>query len=350
MNKKICSIPKLLHPYLERYFSVIKAKNYDRKEALAFLRMVKRKDRKIEHAFKQKETGVKNKDCAYLCGIGIRWFQKLYAEYKMTGKIPELNWNRRPKIALKEEEEKLIDKALEESKMTGAVYLRLYIKKYYGRNISHNKIHEYLLRNKVAQEDTKKKKQRVYKLYERDHSFSLIHLDWHDSDCILGKKVCSIIDDASRKILCGGEFDNEYEEHAIALMKEAIKIAHRDYSAIIRECNSDKGSQFYNNTKDKDGERNKNEFELFLEKNNIKHIPSRRKHPQTNGKEERWFGTYEKKRMLFKTFKEFIDWYNGDKLNLGLSRQEGITPNEAMGFKLQPEAILGLFFRRFEQR
>ena len=329
---------------------MIQHNNYDKREALAFLRMVSRKERKLEWAFKEKQKGIKNKELAHICGICIRWFQMLYAKYKMTGKIPELNWNRRPKRILSDEDNSLINKALIESKMNGAVYLRLYINKYYGRNIPHNKIHEYLLRNKIAQEDEKKKKQRVYRLYERDHSFSLIHLDWHDSDCIPGKHVCTIIDDASRKILCGGEFDNEYEEYAIQLMKEAINIAYKNYSSVIRECNTDKGTQFYNNKKDNDGERNKNEFELFLEGNNIKHIPSRRKHPQTNGKEERWFGTYEKKRMLFKTFKEFICWYNGDKLNLGLSRQVGITPDEAIGFKLQPGAILGLFLRRLDKK
>jgi hypothetical protein len=48
-----------------------------------------------------------------------------------------------------------------------------------------------------------------------------------------------------------------------------------------------------------------------------------------------------------KTFKEFIDWYN-DNIHLRLSRKEGITSNEAIINKLQPEAILGLFFRGFE--
>ena len=125
-------------------------------------------------------------------------------------------------------------------------------------------------------------------------------------------------------------------------------MAYEKYSSVIRECNSDKGSQFYNNTKNKEGERNKNEFELFLEMNNINHITSRRNHPQTNGKEERWFRTYEENRHKFKSFKEFMDWYN-NMIHLGLSRKEGITPNEAIGFKLQPEAVLGLFFRRFDR-
>ena len=309
--------------------------------------MVRLKERKLAWAFKQKEKGEKNKELAFLVGVKKRRFQQLYAEYKMTGRIPELNWKRRPKIKLNSEEEMIIDRALKESKMNGALYLELYIRKYYNKRISHNKIHEYLLKTKIAKEDKEKQKQRIYRFYERDHSFSLVHLDWHDSDCIPGKHVCVVEDDASRKILCGGEFDNEYEVYAMKLVKEAMKLAYQEYSAVIRECNTDQGTQFYGTKKDNKGERSKKEFEGFLEDNHIKHIPSRKHHPQTNGKEERWFGTYEKKRMLFKTFKEFISWYNG-KLNLGLSRKEGITPNEAIQNKLQPEAILGLFFRMID--
>ncbi len=174
------------------------------------------------------------------------------------------------------------------------------------------------------------------------------HLDWHTSRCIPGKHVCVLHDDASRKVICGDEFDRELEEYAIQIMDDGIKIAWKNYSSMWKQVNTDKGTQFYNNTKNKERERNKNEFEMFLKKNWIKHIPSRRHHPQTNGKEERWFRTYEEKGMLFKTFKEFMEWYNDKKLNLGLSRKEGITPNEALGFKLQPEAILGLFFRRLK--
>ena len=336
-----------MHPYLERYFYVIQHNNYDKQEALAFLRMVRLKERKLGWAFKEKEKKVNNREICLILGIKKRRFQKLYAEYKMTGKIPELNWNRRPKTYLNDEQKVLIDKATINSKIRSAVLLRLYIKKYYQKNIPHNKIHSYLLKKGIAEEDEKKKKQRIYKLYERDHSFSLGHLDWHVSKCMPGKQVCVLIDDAGRKIISGGEFDNALEDYVIQIVKDGIKIAYKDYSSIWREINTDKGSQFYANKKDSEGEKGKTEFELFLEKNNIKHIPSRRNHPQTNGKNERWFRTYEENRMKFKTFKEFIDWYN-DKIHLGLSRKEGITPNEAIGFKLQPEAILGLFFRRFD--
>ena len=326
---------------------MIQCNNYDKREALAFLRMVSRKERKLEYAFKEKEKGIKNKDCAYLCSIGTRWFQKLYAEYKMTGRIPKLNWNRRPKRMLTDEEKLLIDKALKESKLYGALHLRLYIKKYYEKNVPHNKIHDYLVKKGTSKEDEKKKKQRIYRLYERDHSFSLGHLDWHVSKCMPGKQVCVLIDDASRDIASGDEFDRALEDYTIQIVDQGIKFAWKKYSSVWKQMNTDKGSQFYANKKDSEGEKAKSRFELFLEKNDIKHIPSRRNHPQTNGKNERWFRTYEENRMKFKTFKEFINWYN-NKIHLGLSRKEGITPNEAIGFKLQPEAILGLFFRRFE--
>ncbi|MCK5176824.1 MAG: DDE-type integrase/transposase/recombinase, partial [Candidatus Aenigmarchaeota archaeon] len=112
---------------------------------------------------------------------------------------------------------------------------------------------------------------------------------------------------------------------------------------IIMEVNTDKGCQFYANVSDKKGNRSRCEFELFLEKNGITHIPSRRNHPQTNGKKERWFRTYEENRGKFKSFNEFIEWYN-DRIPLGLSRKEGITPNEAVLHKLRQECLIGLMF------
>ena len=333
-----------MHPYLERYWTVILEYNYSKEEALVFLQMVRLKERKLEWAFKQKEKGIKNEDLAFHCGVKIRRFQQLHREYKMTGKIPELNWNRRPKTYLTDEQKQLIDKAVKESLLGGAVTLRLYIKKYYNINIPHNKIHNYLLKKGISEEDEKKKKQRIYHLYQREHSFSLGHLDWHESKCIPGKHVCTLIDDADRKIICGGEFDRELEKYVIEIVKRGIKIAYEEYSSVWREINTDKGAQFYGNKKTNEGEKSYAQFELFLQENNIKHIPSRRHHPQTNGKEERWFRTYEENRHKFKTFDGFIKWYN-NKINLGLSRKEGITPNEAIINKLQPEAILGLFFR-----
>jgi len=171
-------------------------------------------------------------------------------------------------------------------------------------------------------------------------------MDWHESK-INGKWVVVWIDDASRNILAGDEYNHANTKNSLIIVDRAMSVANKKCSAVLRELNTDRGPQFYNNKYNNDGTRQKSEFELEVKKRSIKHILSRKNHPQTNGKNERWFRTYEEKRGKFKTFQEFIKWYN-NMIHLGLSRTEGITPNEAMLSKLQPESMLGLFWRRFE--
>ena len=171
-------------------------------------------------------------------------------------------------------------------------------------------------------------------------------MDWHESK-INGKWVIIWIDDASRNVIAGGEFDNANTENSLLIVNEAMITAEERYSAVLRELNTDRGTQFYNSKFNDNGTRQKSEFEIELEKRGIKHILSRRNHPQTNGKNERWFRTYEENRGKFKSFDEFVKWYNNG-IHLGLSRTEGITPNEAVYHKLLPESILGLFWRRFD--
>ena len=288
--------------------------------------------------------GKKPSEVASVYGITARRVRQLIQSFHITGKMPILNTKRRPKIELTDKQKEFILKAAKESRLSGAVTLRLYIKKHYDTLIPRNKLHQFLLQNGVSKPDKKKQKQRKYCRYERKHSFSLVHIDWHESKIIPGKHVCSIEDDASRIILCGGEFDDSKAEKNIQLMRKAIQIVYTKYSATIREVNSDKGSQFYANKYNEKGEKGQSEFEKYLMKNNMNHIPSRRNHPQTNGKKERWFRTYEEKRGEFETFKEFVDWYN-DRIHLGLSRIKGITPNEAVLNKLKEECLIGLFWR-----
>ena len=345
----VCSIQKLLHPNFLRYYPYLKYRFSNMEELITFLKMVKLKEGKLKHAFKQKEEGVKNKYLANMIGVEIRRFQQLYAAYKMTGDMPKLKKERRPKSELTEEDKLLIGKALRESRLNGAVKIRLYIDKYYHKKLPYGKIHKYLLSSGISKLDKKKQKQRKYCKYQREHSFSLGHMDWHESKVIEGKWVCAWEDDASRKILAGGEFSNATTENSKKIVREVKKIAFAEYSATPRELNTDKGSQFYANKKNDKDEKSISEFEKFLEKEGIKHIPSRRNHPQTNGKEERWFRTYNEKRHEFKRFRQFMDWYN-NTIHLGLNRKEGVTPNEAIVNKLPPESLLGLFLKWVDKK
>ncbi|MGC9167191.1 MAG: IS481 family transposase, partial [Thermoplasmata archaeon] len=70
-------------------------------------------------------------------------------------------------------------------------------------------IHRILLKNNLAYEDEKKKRPRKKWIrYERKHSLSLLHMDWHTSE-YNGKQVLIIMDYSSRKILAGGEFNDQ---------------------------------------------------------------------------------------------------------------------------------------------
>ena len=57
-------------------------------------------------------------------------------------------------------QKELIDKAIEEGKLRGAVVIRLYIEKYNNLKLPYGKIHKYLLMKSISKPDEKKKKQR----------------------------------------------------------------------------------------------------------------------------------------------------------------------------------------------
>lgn len=308
--------------------------------------MVKLKESKLKWALKQ--VNKTDKELAYVCGIGVRRFQQLKSIYALTGEIPKLNPNRRPRTELSKKDITLIKQVVDESKLSGALSIRLYIQKYYHQTLPRNKIHKQLLIMNVSKPDKKKQKQRKYCRYERKHSFSLGHMDYHVSKAIDNKQLIVWMDDASRYILAGGEFNKATTENAIRIVKQAKYKACNDYRGILLALNTDKGCQFYANTKDKQGNKGISDFEIFLNKESIQHIPSKRNHPQTNGKNERWHRTYEEKRVLFDTFDDFIQWYN-DKIHLGLDRAKGITPSEAIITKLKIESKLGIFLTNIDK-
>ena len=59
---------------------------------------------------------------------------------------------------------------------------------------------------------------------------------------LTGIKICIIEDDASRKILIGGEFEHAYENNSILLFRTLVN----DYLRIhpLRELITDNGSHF----------------------------------------------------------------------------------------------------------
>lgn len=301
--------------------------------------MSKLNQSKIKWIIKQKKEGKKtNGKIAKECKITPRRVQQLYSEYKQTGEMPMLKKNRRPKKLLTEEEKEAIKEAYNKM-FFGAKMLRHYIRVHYKKNINHNRIHRFLLVKGYAKENKRKQKKRKRCRYEREHSLSLVHADWLDWR---GKQVIAYEDDASRKVLSIGEFDNATSKNSIKTLKEAEEYL-KPFNAKIREINTDRGSQFIV-TKYLAIKQGKTEFERYLDKRGIKHIPSRRRNPQTNGKMERWVQEYKKHRDKFKSGEEFMNWYN-NRMHGALNLSKAETPNQAFIKKMRTEIWLGLFYK-----
>ncbi len=190
----------------------------------------------------------------------------------------------------------------------------------------------------------RKQRKRRYVRYERAHSGSLLHGDFHRSSdtsphCILWE------DDASRMVLSGGEFEQATAETAIATLTEVLRRAN-EWSVEVREVNTDRGCQFFANPREEHAV-GRGQFERFLAGRGIRHVVSRVNHPQTNGKLERLWREYDRHRGRFGDLEGFMEWYNGE-VHGSLWVEQYESPIEAWQRKLPVDVQLGLFLRRAE--
>ena len=209
--------------------------------------MKKLNQKKIRWIIKQKSKGIKNKEIAFVQKISIRRVKQIYSEYKRTNEIPVLKKPGRKQKPLPEDYKTIIDNTHEEYRV-GPLGLEKVIKRTHKIHIPHNAIYKYMLKKSQVTENPKKKKQRKWIRYEREHSLSMIHTDWCDYK---GKYVILYEDDASRKILSGMEFDNQTTENSIIALDKAIEYA-KSYGG-INQLMTDHGTQFTANKRDKNG-------------------------------------------------------------------------------------------------
>jgi transposase InsO family protein len=185
---------------------------------------VKLNGKKIRWIIAQKLIGESTSTIAEIQGISARRIHQIYKEYVDTGQPPQIgNDLGRPTKPLSSDEKKLVDQTYSDYKF-GACYLEILIESKYNLKISHNRIHNYLLSMNLAKESRKKKQRRKWCRYEREHSMSAGHIDWHENP-LLGLQVCAILDDSSRMIIAGGEYAHCNMENTIKVIDELV----RDY-------------------------------------------------------------------------------------------------------------------------
>ncbi len=308
-------------------------------------KVVKITKKKISYIIRAKTRNDSNKNIAVDMKLSKSTVKRVWTYWLKHNKpIPIKKFGRKKKV-IDEESEKIILEVQKEQKL-GARRLEKIIKFKHGKHIPHNRIHQVLLKNGKAKENKNKKKRRkAWIRYERKHSLTAVHLDWHTGK-VVKKEVCVVEDDSSRYILAGGEFDAATAETSVSLVQDVMD----NYGWIrkVEQVITDRGTQFYANKKDKSDE-SESRFETFLIENQIKHIKARVKHPQTNGKVEKWYDLHEKYRLEFETFADFAKWYNTIRFHESLDQKYYLqTPENAFWSRLPLESKLNVFLKRME--
>ncbi len=276
-------------------------------------------------------------------GVTRRWLRKLIQRWRQSGIVPRLNPHRRPPSPPLSEAEKAVitQEWLRAPRSPTKLYKALAKR---GIHIPKMRIYRFAKAQRWVAPNPRKQRRRRYVRYERAHSGSLLHGDYHRTSdthpyCILWE------DDASRKVLAGREYPEATAEHAIATLAEALHQA-ASWGLEIREVNTDRGPQFFANKADPPSSEN-TQFGQFLQTRGIRHVVSRVNHPQTNGKLERLWLEYDRHRWRYGALAEWIAWYN-DQIHESLWTEVYETPQEAWQRKMPPEVLLGLHLRHVE--
>jgi len=195
-----------------------------------------------------------------------------------------------------------------------------------GKHIPHNRIHKIMKQEGIAITQPNKSRRRKWIRYERKFSNSLWHIDWSKFQ---GKWLIAILDDASRLIVGYGLFDNATQNNSITVMQQAI-----NKHGVPKQLVSDHGVQFTSIARENCSKPNDNKFQQFLKENNIQHIKARVKHPQTNGKLERWWQTNNFLMNHFGSLQKGIKYYNERRPHMSLNTSVAlVTPMQAFQTK-----------------
>jgi len=275
---------------------------------------------KILRILEGKNNGISSYQLRKEAEVSKRRVDQIWSEYLQTDEIPTLKRQGRPHKPIDEAEVRLVKETFAKYSVSASTLERLIWQDHKIR-IPHNRIHRILLQEGLASSKGKiMPRKKKWIRYERRHSLTAVHVDWHQRPND-GLWVFAVEDDASRALLAIIESNSPTTELSIAGMETALKYGQ------IQQCISDHGSQFTSNT---GGE---STFKKFLDEQGIKQILCRIKHPQSNGKVEKFFHLYERKRDNFASLEEFQHWYNEVRPHLSLQDLE--TPWQAFQRKMR---------------
>ena len=274
---------------------------------------------------RRKNEGWTTYQARKIAGISIRRVNQVWGYYQETGQIPEIGKKvGRPSRPITAKEITLVEETYSKYRVSASTLERV-IERDYEIHIPHNHIHRILVELGYANVlDKKHIRKKNWIRYERRHSLTAVHIDWY-FDPVKQKWVFAVLDDASRYLLALLEVESATTDSSIEGMKRALMHGN------IKQCISDHGTQFIKQKGMKSG------FAKYLKTEGIKQILCRIKHPQSNGKIEKWFDLYKNHRHAFPDDKKFIEWYNEVRPHRSLRFEVLETPHQAFIRKMKAE-------------
>ncbi|MBI5133755.1 MAG: transposase [Thaumarchaeota archaeon] len=244
--------------------------------------------------------------------------RRVYAKYRGIKKPKLLPCGRKPKPISQEEIDMIM--AIRKEHPYGAVNLEKIIDRQ-GIHIPHGRIHRVLKEQGLAKIESKKSRRRKWIRYERRHSNSLWHTDWFELE---GKDTIALLDDASRLVPCVMQFDSATAENAVTALNTATERWN-----IPKQLITDHGTQFTSLPRETCEKPEPNIFQKRLEELGIQHIKARVKHPQSNGKLERFVQTIRFLTKHFGTLEKALEYYNFRRPHMSLENVNLRTPYQA---------------------
>lgn len=244
--------------------------------------------------------------------------RRVYAKYKGVKKPRLLPCGRKSKPITQEETDIIM--AARKDHPYGAVNLEKILDRQ-GTHIPHGRIHRILKENGTAKTEPKKSKRRKWIRYERRHSNSLWHTDWFELE---GKDTIAFLDDASRLVPCIMQFDRATAENAVAALDTGV-----EKWKTPKQLMSDHGTQFTSLPRETCEKPEPNIFQKRLKELGIQHIKARVKHPQSNGKVERFVQTIRFLTNHFGTLEKALEYYNFRRPHMSLENGSLRTPYQA---------------------
>ena len=293
-------------------------------------------EKAVRYAIRQRQKCKSPSKIAAELGITPRYVRILWARFRDAGRIPVPRRAGRPKRTITQDAVRTV---LEWHGRMPAGVVRLTRRlKAANQDISYGAVYHIMKSENMITPSPAKSRRRRWVRYERRYSNAMWHVDWHriKDPRLKGLNLIAFLDDASRCISGFGVFEDATSENAALVLRKAM----REYG-VPPQMLSDNGRCFAAGKTGGGPKKrwNPTTFEQDLLENGISLITARPYHPQTNGKLERFFRTFEEEFVHFDRVGGFMEFYNEQRTHFSLDMKRAETPLMAFHNKKVPDEI-----------